>query len=741
MINKKIIIVFMLVFCMMFTQTIYAQTNTQIIRDAEIDIFAVSPSKVAMSAILHIQIIDGNGKIFSSINQTVGQSTLESERNAVSVAEMIVPEAKDKYNYLFHIESPATSIDGPSAGAAIAFLLINMLQGKEVNNTSITGTITQDGYVGDVSGVYEKSQQASKEGIKLFIVPKGNKNQVISTEEGESKLVDLIDYAYKEWGLKIVEVSTIEDILRLGDTPIEEIDVYTIETTNVQEFVPEQIEYSTALEPMRDIVDEYYEKARQKITEVEEKLPNSLTNDLAVMQNLLFLIERAKIQIDDAQTYSENNYFYTSANSSFIGLIYARTVEEIIENPSILSKDSTIFNTKINRLQKEIKETETRTNDCSYSNLEWCIGARQRVVWAENKINELKDSSLTDVVSNVLEYNYAYSWNEIANDFLDASNIDNEQPFIEFDYFEEKAEKQIIEIENKLVGADLSIIQDIDLQRRLSAAKTSLDKEWYITSMYDSATVLAIIEARENVTEEEFNETFFNKEYEEYSKILRSEEGLLNNQNVWSKLFFDHSFYYYKSSEYYADDQVTRQQGDLTTAYDIILFSKYLYGVEKQVLDFYENIGDDLDSYIVDIEDFDSYVEEVEEDVKIKPIYIYKTEEEIKEKSNAMLFLYLIVGGLFLMVVAIVFDLEVIKSKKHKILYQISEIDKYMLEKKISQKTYTEMKHKLLTELDEIKSKKKKTNNSLFYEDTPKPVKIIKNKPSKRKTTKKTTKK
>lgn len=711
----------MIMFCMMFTQTIYAQTNNQVIENAEINIFAVSPSKVAMSAILSIQIIDGDGKIFSSINQTVGQSTLESERNAVYVAEMIVPEEKNKHNYLFHIESPATSIDGPSAGAAMAFLLINMLRGNQVNNISITGTITQDGYVGDVSGVYEKAKEAATQDIKLFMIPKGNRNQIVATDKGESKLVDLVDYAYTEWGLKVVEVSTIDDILRFGEMSIDEIDVYAVETKTTKEFIPEFIEYSEALEPMRVIVDNYYEKARQKISIVEEKLPDALINDISVMQNLLFLTERARTQITNAESYSENNYLYTSANSAFIGLIYARVVNEILENPSILSIDSTMFEQKISQLEKDIKETEKRTNNCSYNSLEWCIGARQRVVWAENKINELKENPLPEMVSNILEYSYAYAWNEIANDFLEISDINNEYPFIEFDYFEEKARSQIVNIENKLIVSDLLIEQDADLQRRLTAAKTSLRKGWYVTSMYDSATVLAIIEAKQNI--EDLSETTFNKTYEEYKNILRSEKGMSSSKNVWSKLFFDHSLYYYNSSQHYKDTQATRQQGDLKTAYNILLFSKHLYNVEQQILNFYKNISEDLDSYIIDIDDISEYNIDVEDGTKIKPIYIYKTTEESKEKSNnLLLYLYVIVGGIFIMVFAIVWDLENMKNKKNKIKYQISEIDRYMLEKKISQKTYTEMKHKLLTELDEIKRKKKKPKETLFYEETPKKI-------------------
>ncbi len=734
MITKKLF-VFLFLMLFLFSGFVYAESNTEIIREDEMKVFAVSPSKISMTATLNINIIDGDGKIYSSINEDVGHSTLESERNAVSVAEMVVPEAKDKYNYLFHIDSPATSIDGPSAGAAMAFLIINMLEGEETKDLSITGTISPGGYVGDVSGIYEKAEKAAEEGIELFMMPKGNKNQIIETNNGESKLVDIVEYAYNTWGLKIIEVSTIDEIIKYGRMPIEEIDVFSIETTDVTEFIPEAIEYSQALKPMREIVDVYYETANDLITSVEEKLSTVTITDISAMQNMLYLTERAKKQINDAEIYSNANYLYTSANSAFIGLIYARTVDKIIQNPSILIEESSIFEVMLKELQKDIQETEERTKDCSLNNMEWCIGAKQRVVWANNQLDSL-DGNPGSIVSKVMDYSYAYAWNEIANDFLDVGNVEDEIPFIEHDYFEKMAQNYIIEIEDKLVTSPQSIVQDVDLNRRFAAAKISLRKGWYVTSIYDSATVLAIIEGREASINEQITIENFKAEYDALTKKLKTEEQLLKTTNVWSKLFFDHADYFYRSYDFYENNRAV-QQNNLRTAYNIVLFSKYLYGAEKEILAVYENI---------EIKDFDKYngYEDLDDNDVVsgyRPIYVYQRTDDTQPISKRDTTLYVLLIAVFLCIVAIVWDLEKIKNKKTRLLLQISDLEDKLIDKKITQKTYAEMRAGLLEELKEMKDRRhRRKKESLFYEEkvTLKPsTKKVTPKPSRKKATKK----
>ncbi len=713
MIYKKTFFIFVFMFLFLASGVVYSETNENILSTGEISVFAVSPSKIAMTAILHVEILDGDGKIYSSINNNVGQSTIESERNAVSVAEMFFPEIKDKHNYLFHIESPATSIDGPSAGAAMAFLLINMFENIQIDNVSITGTITSDGYVGNVSGIYEKAQEASKNGVKLFMIPKGNRNQVVENGD-ESKLVDIVDYAYKEWGLKIVEVSTIDDILKYGRMPIDEIDIYATEQTIVNDFIPETTEYPLVLEPMKDVANNYYEIAVDELTNVEQKLDSVPINDPSILQTLLFLVERARNYVDDANTYLAGNYLYTSANGSFLSLIYARTANEIIDNPSIISESSIVFDIKIDDLDKEIKQTITRSSKCSVNKLEWCVGAKQRIIWAENQLSTVVDDSSDDVISRLINYSYAVAWNEIANTFLDVAITDSQEYFIEADSFEILAKKYIVDIENKLAVSSVSVANNQDLQRRLSAAKSGLKKGWYVTSLYDSATVLAIIDSDQ---EETLDEDDVIKEFNKYNNLFNKEPNFSSSENVWSKMFINHAGYYYELYNHYKDLGTSQQQNHLKTMNNIVLYSKYFYDVEQEILSFYENTT--IDDVILPVNIDDQDIEQIYPGSR--PIYIYQSPSDDSKKREFTA--YVLFGALFLCIFAIIWDLENLKSKKTKLLLKILDLDEDYNNKKISKKTYDEMRNKLMTDLKDLHNRRKNMKkDGLFYLDKQEPI-------------------
>jgi uncharacterized protein len=217
--NKKILII--ILFIIMISVNIFAY-----IPKAQMTIFAVNNSNVGMDANLIIEIEPGTGKIYSNVNSQVGSLTQESERNAVNAAERVVKDTKSKYDYLFEIQSVASSIDGPSAGAAMSLLLVSMLSDKDLSGkVSITGTITEDGYVGEVGGIGAKAKKAADVGIKLFMIPIGTRKQAITTDSGNSQIVDLPEYAFDKWGMKIVEVETIEDIQKYVSIEIDDIDI------------------------------------------------------------------------------------------------------------------------------------------------------------------------------------------------------------------------------------------------------------------------------------------------------------------------------------------------------------------------------------------------------------------------------------------------------------------------------------------------------------------------------------
>jgi len=683
--NKKLIFVFL--FLIILSANIFAY-----IPKAQMKIFAVNSSNTGMDANLIIEIKPGTGKIFSNVNSPVGSLTQESERNAVNAAERVVPLAKDKYDYFFEIQSSASSIDGPSAGAAMALLLVSMLSDKDLSGkVSITGTITADGYVGTVGGIGSKAKKASELGIKLFMIPAGNRRQAITTNTGTSQIVDLPDYAYTNWDMKVVEVETIEDIQNYVSMNINDIDINATKEIKDQQYFPIAIENSQALSPMRIIVDKYLVDARNTLNKTENSISNSKIKDSSIVQSLLSLVDYSKESIEEAEEYSKGNYLYTAANEAFLAKTYLIAIDEVVNNPSILSKDSTIYNLRLKEIENKISLAENRSKLCSLDKLEWCISARQRIVWAKNKINEIKSTKSNDSpLDKVMNYSYSLAWVSIANDFLDAGISSNTPNFVESQEFKYLAQQYIVDIENELILVDEAIAKDEDLTRRLNAAKTDYEMEWYVTALYDAASAKAVLKSRQEASQENFDESIFVSKYNSMS-FLTSATNKTSTTNIWSKMYYDHATFYYRTNQYYQNKNTTKAQSSLKTANSVINLSKELYEIETKVLDYYNNAG----NIIIEISD-----KEIKPIETIKPLENQSQEKVYVYSNKNNTIFYVIAVGLFLMIIAIVIDNEIRRnSRKQKIQRLLLDLEHKLNDGHISKFTYEDMKKSYLKEL------------------------------------------
>jgi len=704
MFKRNILILSMLFLAMI----IISPFSYALIEHGSMKIFAVSGTDSAMDANLEIEIHPGTGQILTNINSLVGNATQESQKNAVNATDKVIGDTKTKFDYVFDIQSGAYSIDGPSAGAAMALLMVSMFKDKNIaTEVSMTGTITQDGYVGDVGGIYQKAKRASEVGIKLFMIPLGNREQVV-TIDGEVQKIDLIDYAYREWGLKIVEVQTLSDVLNYVSKDIDEIDINAIPSKTTKIFIPDKLEYSDALNPMRNLVDKYILDSETKLKEVKENLNNnSLIKDPSIQENILLVIEGADEAIKNAKIYSSRNYLYSAANNSFVAIANITIANEIISNPSVLTLSSTAFSERLNTLEEKINLAEKRSTLCSLEKLEWCIGSRQRLTWAKDKLNSLKEDTITDPLTKISDYSYAISWVEISNDFLDIGITDSKYKFVESSEFKVLAQQKIIDVENKLALSSIEISKDEDLQKRLNSAKINYSRGWYVTSIYDSSTAMGVLISREEGTETVFNNSSFQTKYNKLITELRSANALNSIDHVWSKMYLDHAIYFYKSYENSLITDSEKAQADLRTSNSIINIAISLFEVEDQIIDYYNSA--DILVVISDVNnDTSDIINTTDNTDTSQKVFIYE-----KDRSRNNTVLYVILGGLFLIIVIVVIEVEILRRKNSKdfVQKQISHLDEMLLEGRVSAFTYKEMRSKYLEELRLIKEKEFKKNN------------------------------
>ena len=117
------------------------------------------------------------------------------------------------------------AIDGPSAGAATTVATVAALENRKVrDDVVLTGTISRDGRIGSVGGIFEKAKAAHEAGASLFLVPPGQSTITKYRWEEFSRgryilrpvRIDLNEYAQQQgWGLEIREVGTIEDAIKM----------------------------------------------------------------------------------------------------------------------------------------------------------------------------------------------------------------------------------------------------------------------------------------------------------------------------------------------------------------------------------------------------------------------------------------------------------------------------------------------------------------------------------------------
>ncbi len=114
----------------------------------------------------------------------------------------IEPPLFDKRDVHVHVPEGATPKDGPSAGVAMATVIVSMMTGIPVRrDLAMTGEVTLRGRVLPIGGLKEKLLAALRGGIKKVLIPEDNAK-------------DLADIpASVKNGLEIVPVSRMEEVL------------------------------------------------------------------------------------------------------------------------------------------------------------------------------------------------------------------------------------------------------------------------------------------------------------------------------------------------------------------------------------------------------------------------------------------------------------------------------------------------------------------------------------------------
>ncbi len=154
-----------------------------------------------------LNITAGNGTVYvgTGSSGTVAQDTIGSADTAVMYATSSLSINESRYNYTYTIESNGSNVSGPSAGLAMTLLAIGGLQHRQLNSDfTVTGTISPNGTVGQIGGVFDKVQAASSIRVHYILVP------AISTSNYQYPLYYLSQQAYS---VPVIEVANVTQAL------------------------------------------------------------------------------------------------------------------------------------------------------------------------------------------------------------------------------------------------------------------------------------------------------------------------------------------------------------------------------------------------------------------------------------------------------------------------------------------------------------------------------------------------
>ncbi|MDZ4256764.1 MAG: S16 family serine protease, partial [archaeon] len=503
------------------------------------------------------------------------------------------PTAKN-FDYFFSIKSEASVVDGPSAGSAMALLVIAALQDKPIPiHVGLTGTITIKGEVGPVGGVFEKAKEAHANGVKLFLIPSGESRQVVKLPGGV-RTINLPDYALEEWGMKVIEVATLDEVLQFAYTDPDDLDISEINPPEPETFIPPRIDVSSSIQPLGEMNTRMIAQTRAVILEARTALSNSLLDDPGLIDVLHRSLSDSEKTINEAELLTQNGYYYSAGNFAFLAKVNAYFVLDVAANPELLDKESDELDVKIGEMLDRVeKQQKILDQIIPVEGVEWYIAAQQRLTWAQEQLIDLRsgeiiivvteDAQYVQSVQRVQDYEFARAWGESSQEFYrigvqqSRNGITTQSPFM--DYYADF-------VDNATQGLTLIQGDATDAQRRLNAAILDREMGRHLSAAMNGASALALVNAE--LMAQDPN-TDLRSELENH--IADLEKKMTGKDFAWPRLYLDHARFYLNSADHYREEgQGTLSASNIRSGLTLALLADYTYTVTEDVTKYYQSL-------------------------------------------------------------------------------------------------------------------------------------------------------
>ena len=273
-------------------------------------------------------VTEGWGDVYVSTSSLTQEDFQGAATAAARVVSKLLNVDFTRYNFYFKVKSDSVIVGGPSAGVAMAVAVYSALTGAPINRSvAVTGMLSPDGSVGPVGGVYEKAQAVAQHGARVFLIPPGQ--SLVTTYREvvrrvgpfrirtfEPQVINLTEYAARNLGLVVVEVSTLEEAL-----------TYFFGFRAERKPVSEPALSAAARSRVAGVVSALRDLAQRELDVTSSYLESSALSALA-KRALRGYLDTASSQLSRAQSLGTSPaaaFFYTSS------IAYSRWVRYLVD--------------------------------------------------------------------------------------------------------------------------------------------------------------------------------------------------------------------------------------------------------------------------------------------------------------------------------------------------------------------------------------------------------------------------
>jgi predicted S18 family serine protease len=483
-------------------------------RIASMPVPAVFSTHGAELVRLEVEVREGTGEVYVATKPLIGTQTQSSARTAFNVSRRMAGVGNN-YDALIRLREPtgSKSVDGPSAGAAMTLLMLSIFENTTIrDDLTMTGTISDDGFVGEVGGVGEKTKAAVDEGMKVILIPR-------NSEVFDKMVFSILG---KRWNISIVEVSNISEAANLAFGP------KNVLQSNVMEVKPKlRVNLTTTEISCADChIDEFKALASSIMNENRALLDEVSKQNRSEFSYFIRMIEA---DIEEAENAEKWNYPYTGANSAFLTAINLNFLKD-----SNITYD--LFRSRMFDVDRCIKSANRP--QITKDNFEWVVGGDERLAWSRKKFYEVfnQNDSSNDEETMLLQFKElltAESWCKVSHEMFSVANRIGGTPVNESN-LKTFAAGKIAEAEEKLKSFGDTDFGDVGW--RFEAAKDEFSETHFAAAIFDSDYLIGTIAS-------------LNRS-EDFDSFLNSEFNSSKSWNgMWAALYGNHAKYIYLKSK------------------------------------------------------------------------------------------------------------------------------------------------------------------------------------------------